>query len=732
MAPTSPERDPPAAPERWAQRRPDTSASEDETYTESSIEDVHSRPLSAQARAPQDLHDLREEDAEEDKDVSPTGMPVQLQVDPGLGHLRPPSAQSKQKRMNLRGTKESGTASWASEGKTGGGGKKGEDALQALRDDVVVEREEEENVIDREEQLAEGYGLRAVSMQKAAGKGMDLERFGPVRRFCHDLIVWNGFDTVIGLIIMLNGVTIGIQAQYSARIPRQAGCNPDCSKCITGTVCHPSPEWIANLEWFFLVIYVTELSLRFFVFRLPVLRSNWVKLDCFLVTFAVMDVILQQVQIGGEILQQLMLVRMFRLARLARAVRLLVTFQTLWMLVQGLLHSVMTLFWTFVMIITLVFIFAVLGMELIGVDLNLPLDHPYNIAADRNFRSLLDASLILLQCFCWDSISGVYRPLIKHRLELFLYFMGVQLILAIALMNLVTAIMVEGSLAQADEDKEAKKAYAHAKKKKQMDRLRDMFFELDEDGSGELSMEEIDNAPEGIRQNLIEIAGTEDIQSLFEMLDYDGSGTVGTEEFCDGVIKAANGVTPVEMSRLIKQNTDILHNSRSVIALLRGEEVDIGSLDGSGTDEEGKKPPPDEKPDKPDKPRGRRRSSVAFQQALAMAKDFEDNDSGGAAGAARVEQHQKAREEARQAQRVTQQRVKGLEERVSNMERTINSMKGDVSTMVHTMTKLSNLSMRPSTHHQHGNLKRAVAVCRGPIGSGALANHPSTSSSTRF
>lgn len=50
--------------------------------------------------------------------------------------------------------------------------------------------------------------------------------------------------------------------------------------------------------------------------------------------------------------------------------------------------------------------------------------------------------------------------------------MGVQLVLAIALMNLVTAIMVEGSLAQADEDKEAKKAYASAKRKKQMERLR--------------------------------------------------------------------------------------------------------------------------------------------------------------------------------------------------------------------------------------------------------------------
>ena len=64
------------------------------------------------------------------------------------------------------------------------------------------------------------------------------------------------------------------------------------------------------------------------------------------------------------------------------------------------------------MIWTLIFIFAVLGMELIQVDLTLsgalkviktaarkpfrrPLDHPYNVAASVNFRSLLDASLRL-------------------------------------------------------------------------------------------------------------------------------------------------------------------------------------------------------------------------------------------------------------------------------------------------------------------------------------------------
>eukprot|EP00913_Durusdinium_trenchii_P007470 g7022.t1 len=449
---------------------------------------------------------------------------------------------------------------------------------------------------------------------KKAGKGLDPDNFGPFRKKCHDLVVWSGFDTMIGLVIILNGITIGVQAQASAKIP--LGCSSECvcEDYLEGIVCYPVPEWVDILEWFYLVVYCIELGLRFYVFRLPVLRSSWVRLDCFLVLSAIVDVILTQVRWENQYVQGLMLVRTFRLARLARAVRLLVAFQTLWMLVQGLLHSILTLFWTFVMILTLVFIFAVLGMEIILVDRELPLDHPYNIAAQNNFRTLLDASLILLQCFCWDSIATVYRPLVKHKLYLFLYFMGVQLVLAIALMNLVTAIMVEGSLAQADEDKEAKKAYASAKRKKQMERLRDMFNELDEDGSGELTMEEIDHAPPSIRAQLVEIAGTEDIGSLFEtwicrtfteMLDYDGSGTVGTDEFCDGVIKAANGVTPVEMSRLIKQNTDILHNSRQVIALLRGEEYEGGSISGSANEDEAPKPPK------------RRRSSLGNQEAVA-------------------------------------------------------------------------------------------------------------------
>ena len=55
-----------------------------------------------------------------------------------------------------------------------------------------------------------------------------------------------------------------------------------------------------------------------------------------------------------------------------------------------------------------------------------------------------------------------------------------------------------------------------------------MFKELDEDGSGELTPEEIESAPEEMREQLVALAGTDDIESLFQMLDYDDGGFLGS------------------------------------------------------------------------------------------------------------------------------------------------------------------------------------------------------------
>ncbi|CAK9109206.1 unnamed protein product [Durusdinium trenchii] len=217
-----------------------------------------------------------------------------------------------------------------------------------------------------------------------------------------------------------------------------------------------------------------------------------------------------------------------------------------------------TLLWTFLMVMILVYGFAIVGIETIHVDLTLPLEHPYNVAVMQNFDRFSDAMLTLFQCFTLDSAGEVYRPLITHNPVLIAYFMTVILVMAVSLMNLVTAIMVNSALDQASEDKDVKRAYEAVQKRKQLEQLKVMFLELDTDGSGELTLEELKTAPEEVREQLEAVAGTEDIEGLFQMLDYDGGGSLDTSEFCEGVLKASTSEKPLELTRLVKQCSDIL------------------------------------------------------------------------------------------------------------------------------------------------------------------------------
>jgi len=450
------------------------------------------------------------------------------------------------------------------------------------------EREEEEKKkveYIRDKQAEQEGGVKAVQMMKAL-KGTDPNKFTGLRKTAHQWISWWGFDTLIGVIIMLNAVTIGIETQIKTTVP--IGCTSDCNcdnviASDKGKECHLPPDWISVADYIFLGIYTLELTARFVVYGPTVLRSHWVKFDLILVIAGLADILLKVIAPNDEYLKKLMLVRMLRLGRLARALRLMVQFQTLWQLVQGLLHSVPTLLWTFLLVMILIYISAVVGMELIKVDPNLPLDDPYNVAAGDNFGDFMNAIMTLLQIFSFDSIGGIYRPLIKHQPAIFIYFMIVILLLSIALMNLVTAVMVNSSLDQASEDKEAKKSWEEAKKKKQMEQLKIMFLELDEDGSGELSLDEIEGSPPEAQEQLQEIAGTDNLKELFEMLDYDGGGTVGVDEFCEGVLKATSSAPgTMELGRLVKQCADILKNSRETVSILSDPEKGFKEFAKSG------------------------------------------------------------------------------------------------------------------------------------------------------
>lgn len=441
---------------------------------------------------------------------------------------------------------------------------------EVLRDKRKQEEEERKKI--------EEYDIK-VQMHDKGGKATEVykalrtdpNQFKGIRLKLHRFISWWGFDTAIGFVIICNAVTIGWETQVKSSVP--LGCSEDCvcEPQVTQS-CETVPDWLPLLDNVFYGIYVVELLARVAVYGLFVFKSHWVKFDFFLVLTATADLFVKAVT--DESVKILMLVRMLRLARLARAVRLMVQFKTLWQLVQGLFHSLGTLLWTFLLISILMYVLAVIGMELIRRDATLPLDSPYNRAASNNFADFMDAIMTLLQIFSLDSIGAIYKPIVKHNFVMVFYFISVLLLLSIALMNLVTAVMVNSSLDQATQDKEALKAWESARRAKQIDHLKAMFLTLDEDGSGELTMDEINNAPEETQQQLKEIVATDDLRELFDMLDYDGGGTIGVEEFCDGILKATTRSTGIlELGRLVKQCSDTLQNTREAIAILRMKDM---------------------------------------------------------------------------------------------------------------------------------------------------------------
>jgi len=255
-----------------------------------------------------------------------------------------------------------------------------------------------------------------------------------------------------------------------------------------------------------------------------------------------------------DTLAGLLVLRIVRLFRLARIVRLLVVFKTLWMLVRGLMGSFGTMVYTMSLIFVMIYIFACMSIEVITKKWRYSRKPEIAALVAFYFNDLPTTMLSLLQFVSMDSMSGLYFTLIKHDPELVCFFLPFILIVSVSLMNLVTAVIVEGALMQAKQDREATARYKQYEIKKMQPKLKAMFYEIDSNGDNSLTKEELEQAPEEIKHELQDyLEGSESLFELFDLLDVDESGEVDIDEFCDGLAKLVNSEAPIELIRVMKQ-----------------------------------------------------------------------------------------------------------------------------------------------------------------------------------
>eukprot|EP00746_Dinoflagellata_sp_MGD_P142699 gnl/MRDRNA2_/MRDRNA2_75631_c0_seq1.p1 gnl/MRDRNA2_/MRDRNA2_75631_c0~~gnl/MRDRNA2_/MRDRNA2_75631_c0_seq1.p1 ORF type:complete len:768 (+),score=161.93 gnl/MRDRNA2_/MRDRNA2_75631_c0_seq1:86-2389(+) len=383
------------------------------------------------------------------------------------------------------------------------------------------------------------------------------------------------FDAAVGVVIVLNSISIGLEMSYELEGKDTA--------------------LLEMVEHVFLLVYMGELGMRFFCYGVYCLRNPWVAFDFVLVVTGVITSWII-VPIVGSLpagVGPLMILRVMRLFRLARAIRLLVQFKVLWMLVSGLLGSVGTIMYTFCLVSLITYVWACVGIELITKHqlAKGPDDDPFVAAVNTHFSSVPQTMLTFNRLLFVDSACDIYTPIVKGDKRLLLYFMLYTAVVSVALLNLVTAVIVEGALEQAEQDKEMQLAHEEQKKKLVLQELKELFETLDVDQSGCLSYEEMSNAPQECQDKMVTLfkdaTNYDDVLEMaMDMLDMDRDGEVSYTEFTEGISKMIFGKAPQELLSIHKHVSQMHGAFKSAKTMSFANLDDISDGDTNGQDNE--------------------------------------------------------------------------------------------------------------------------------------------------
>lgn len=297
--------------------------------------------------------------------------------------------------------------------------------------------------------------------------------------------------------------------------------------------------WIVTSNKGLLALYSVELVLRLFAFReeffhwLPNLFDMAIIVCDLLMTFLVAD--------GGSVSA----LRIFRLARLGRALKILTIFPELALMLRCIIAAMKSIVWGMVMVAGALLLWAIIAVQLIHpLNLTLVQDGVYDGCerCGRSFESVWDAFLTFVQhIVCGDSWGVVTLPIVEKYPGTLPFFMLVYFTVAMGVLNLILAVIVAEShnaLRESDQELVIQKERAF---KAACDDLQTICEDLDADKDGSLTFEEIMSGfttHPGFRNAMMVMDIAEhDMKTVFEMLDEDRSGEVHYNEFVDNLYK---------------------------------------------------------------------------------------------------------------------------------------------------------------------------------------------------
>jgi voltage-gated sodium channel len=205
------------------------------------------------------------------------------------------------------------------------------------------------------------------------------------------IVIHPAFEVAMTVLIVTNCIVIGWQAELR---------NPEGATKVINMI----------IEHLFTFLFSAELLLRAVVFNWTFWFDRENHLDIFLVTLSVLNSwILGPAGVEADFLRKATVLRILRLVRIARNFKR--QFKEMWQLLRGLSDSFETLVWTYVMMLCVLYFFAISATTIFSKMGAFDGDEEAKQIVKDNFDDVLLSMLTLFQIMTLDSWAAIVRPL---------------------------------------------------------------------------------------------------------------------------------------------------------------------------------------------------------------------------------------------------------------------------------------------------------------------------------
>jgi len=294
---------------------------------------------------------------------------------------------------------------------------------------------------------------------------------------------------------------------------------------------------------FCLFLFFADLCLRLFDEKLEFFAC---KLNIFDTCVVAADILTEIMSYWDQShIPSLSALRMLRAVRVVRVVGFLSDIRELYLMLHGIASAMKAIMWGAFLIGILTLVWAIMAVELIHpLTLQLAAAGEYESCekCTSAFSSVGSAFLTFVSTIlAGDSWGKVTMPIMAAYPWTVPFFIAVLFSINLGLLNLILAVIVERAEEAREEDvaqKRRERDHFLAKCKK---RLKKMFHDLDYDGNGSISRDEM---MDGMRENpefadILHVMdfGADDKEVIFSMMDVDMNGLIDPDEFIEHLFK---------------------------------------------------------------------------------------------------------------------------------------------------------------------------------------------------